>query len=393
MRSPRRASTIGTSTAPAASAYSVTLVPDDTGIDQSPAGIDSARRRLSSNSPPGTKPRMTGASGTSSFRSTQPITPRSVIIHESNGLPTIEQTPANASSPISGVRQRCGRVSMRAKSPTSGRSMTSSAPSRIAVVPEPGMPGVSIGTIAPVAAPSLADSGAASVPDGGTPGAERYDGPMKLVIGNRNYSSWSLRPWLLIRRAGIDFETVDVPLFTAEGVAALARWTPHGRVPVLHEAELVAHDSLAICERVAELVPDAGFWPDDPAERARARSISAEMHSGFGHVRTTMPMNCRRTVRGFVPDAATRAELDRIDALLADSLGRTGGPWLAGRFGIADAMYAPVASRLRTYGVASSPIVEAWIDALMDTPGMREWYAAAAAEDAVIEVAEVPDAA
>ena len=216
---------------------------------------------------------------------------------------------------------------------------------------------------------------------------------MKLVIGNRNYSSWSLRPWLPMRRAGIDFETVDVSLFTDEGVAALARWTPHGRVPVLRDADLVVHDSLAICEYAAELRPDAGFWPDDPAERARARSISAEMHSGFGHVRATMPMNCRRTVRGFVPDAATRAELDRIDALLADSLGRTGGPWLAGRFGIADAMYAPVASRLRTYGILSSPIVEAWIDALMDTPEMREWYAAAATEEAVIEAAEVPDAA
>ena len=216
---------------------------------------------------------------------------------------------------------------------------------------------------------------------------------MKLVVGNRNYSSWSLRPWLVMRRAGIDFETVDVSLFTDEGVAALARWTPHGRVPVLRDGDLVVHDSLAICEYVAERVPGAGFWPDGATERARARSISAEMHSGFDNVRSTMPMNCRRTVRGFVPDAATRAELDRIDALLADSLGRTGGPWLAGRFGVADAMYAPVASRLRTHGIRSSPIVEAWIDALMDTPEMREWHAAAAAEKAVIEVAEVPDAA
>lgn len=215
---------------------------------------------------------------------------------------------------------------------------------------------------------------------------------MQLVVGNRNYSSWSLRPWLLMRRADMAFETVDVSLDTPEGAAAIARWSPHGRVPVLHDSELVVHDSLAICEYVAELHPGAGLWPADIAERARARSLCAEMHAGFMHVRTSMPMNCRRTVRGFVPDAATRGELDRIDELLAASLERGGGPWLAGDFGVVDAMYAPVASRLRTYGVRVAAPVESWIDALLDLPEMRDWYTAAAAETAVIAREEVPDA-
>jgi len=216
---------------------------------------------------------------------------------------------------------------------------------------------------------------------------------MKLVVGNRNYSSWSLRPWLLMRRAGMDFATVDVSLDTDDGAAVMARWSPNGRVPVLHDGALIVHDSLAVCEYVADLHPGLGFWPADPAERARARSICAEMHAGFPHVRTTMPMNCRRTVRGFVPDAATRRELDRLDALLTESLERSGGPWLAGDFGVADAMYAPVASRLRTYGASVAPVVERWIDALLELPEMREWYAHAASESAVIEHEEVPDAA
>ena len=214
---------------------------------------------------------------------------------------------------------------------------------------------------------------------------------MILAIGNRNYSSWSLRPWLLMRRAGLEFDTVDVPLDTEETPAAMLRWSPTGRVPVLHDGELAVWDSLAICEHVAELVPEAGLWPADRAERAVARSMAAEMHSGFPSVRATMPMNCRRHVRGFVPDATTRVELGRIDALLGESLARSGGPWLAGRFGVVDAMYAPVASRLRTYAVAPSAPVEAWIDRLLDTPEMREWYAAAAAETATIEAEEIPD--
>ena len=216
---------------------------------------------------------------------------------------------------------------------------------------------------------------------------------MILAIGNRNYSSWSLRPWLLMRRAGLEFDVVDVPLDTEDTPEAMLRWSPTGRVPVLHDGELVVWDSLAICEHVAELAPGAGLWPADRAERALARSMSAEMHSGFPSLRAAMPMNCRRRVRGFVPDAATRVELGRIDVSLGESLRRSGGPWLAGRFGVVDAMYAPVASRVRTYAVALSAPVEAWIDRLLDTPEMREWYAAAAAETAVIDAEEIPDGA
>ena len=212
---------------------------------------------------------------------------------------------------------------------------------------------------------------------------------MILAIGNRNYSSWSLRPWLLMRRSGLEFDVVDVPLDTEATPGAMLRWSPTGRVPVLRDGDLVVWDSLAICEHVAELAP--GLWPADRADRAVARAMAAEMHSGFPSVRATMPMNCRRRVAGFRPDAPTRVELGRIDASLGASLERSGGAWLAGDFGVVDAMYAPVASRLRTYAVTLSAPVEAWIDRLLETPEMREWYAAAAAEQAVIEAEEIPD--
>ena len=214
---------------------------------------------------------------------------------------------------------------------------------------------------------------------------------MILAIGNRNYSSWSLRPWLLMRRAGLAFDTVDVPLDTEATPEAMTRWSPTGRVPVLHDGDLVVWDSLAICEHAAELAPEAGLWPAERGARAVARSMCAEMHAGFPSVRARMPMNCRRRVAGFRPDAATAVELGRLDASLGAALERSGGPWLAGGFGVVDAMYAPVASRLHTYGTRPSAPVQAWVDRLLDTPEMREWYAAAAAETAVIEAEEIPD--
>ena len=233
---------------------------------------------------------------------------------------------------------------------------------------------------------------------------------MKLVIGNRNYSSWSLRPWILMRRAGLDFEEVRIPLATEEGERMKAEWCPAGKVPVLHDGPLVLWDSLAICEyvadKVADVASDAAFWPRDVHRRAEARAMSAEMHSGFSTLRRTMPMNCRRQVRGFEPDFDTRVDIDRLVDLFETALSRSdsrgesgrgssdgpaGGPWLFGAYSVADAMFAPIASRFRTYGVSVPRATRAWIEATLDDPPMREWYAAAAVEPEVIERSEVPD--
>ena len=213
---------------------------------------------------------------------------------------------------------------------------------------------------------------------------------MKLILGNRNYSSWSLRPWILMRHAGLDFEEVLIPLATEEGERMKAELCPAGKVPVLHDGPLVLWDSLAICEYVADKVRDPALWPRDASLRAEARAMSAEMHSGFGPLRRAMPMNCRREVSGFVPDFDTRTDIDRLVELFESAL-RRGGPWLFGDYSVADAMFAPIASRFRTYGIDVPPDTRAWIERTLEDPPMREWYAAAAAEPETIERSEIPD--
>ena len=217
---------------------------------------------------------------------------------------------------------------------------------------------------------------------------------MKLVIGNRNYSSWSLRPWILMRHAGLEIEEVRIPLATEEGERMKAEWCPAGKVPVLHDGPLVLWDSLAICEYVADKVDDPALWPREVSLRAEARAMSAEMHSGFSALRRAMPMNCRRVVEGFEPDFDTRVDIDRLVDLFETALSRgrsSGGPWLFGGYSVADAMFAPIASRFRTYAISTPPDTRAWIEATLADPPMREWYAAAAAEPEVIERSEVAD--
>ncbi|MBA4284362.1 MAG: glutathione S-transferase [Xanthomonadaceae bacterium] len=203
---------------------------------------------------------------------------------------------------------------------------------------------------------------------------------MKLVIGNKNYSSWSLRPWLALRVAGIAFAEQRIPLDQPDSKARMLIESPAGKVPVLVVGDLVIWDSLAICEYLAERYPDARLWPLDPAQRARARAISAEMHSGFAGLRSAMPMNCR----GRHPDsgrtAAALADIERISALWSDALAASGGPFLFGHFTIADAMYAPVAARFVTYAVALPPACAAYVARLQALPAMVEWNAAAATE-------------
>ena len=205
---------------------------------------------------------------------------------------------------------------------------------------------------------------------------------LTLVIGNKNYSSWSLRPWLLMRYHDIAFDEVRLPLDTPEFRSGVARWSPSGRVPVLHHGDLVVWDSLAICEYVDEAFLDGRGWPRDRAARAVARAVSAEMHSGFQALRNALPMNCRKRATGFVVPVEARGDIDRITRIWRECRACVAGdePFLFGAFSIADAMYAPVALRFRTYGVALGEVERRYADALIALPALREWFAAAESE-------------
>jgi glutathione S-transferase len=203
-----------------------------------------------------------------------------------------------------------------------------------------------------------------------------------LVIGNKNYSSWSLRPWLVLRQAGLGFEEVRIGLHEPGTRAAILRHSPAGRVPVLHHGERRIWESIAICEYVAELAPAAGLWPEDPGARAQARSISAEMHAGFAALRSGFPMNVRGVGAPIPWSDAVRADIERVIGIWTTCRQRwgAGGPFLFGRFTIADAMYAPVVSRFRTYGVALEEPARSYAGAVWSLPAMQAWAADAAAE-------------
>ena len=213
---------------------------------------------------------------------------------------------------------------------------------------------------------------------------------LTLVIGNKNYSSWSLRPWLLMRHFGLQFQEVMLPLDTPEFFRRIPDYSPTGRVPALHVDEDVVWDSLAICETVNERWLDGRGWPDDPRARAAARSAACEMHSRFGALRSQLPMNCRRQPRTPHWDAAAARDAARIEAIWEDLRTRfgAGGDFLCGPFGIVDAMFAPVCVRLRGYGVPVSSSSRAYMQAVFDLPAMREWQAAAEAEPARVEADE-----
>jgi len=214
---------------------------------------------------------------------------------------------------------------------------------------------------------------------------------LTLVIGNKNYSSWSLRPWLLLAHAGIEFEEVRVPLGSADFAARVRPYSPAGKVPALRHGALSVWDSLAICEYVAEAFPEIGAWPRAVEERALARAVSAEMHSGFGALRAQMPMNVRAQGRRVPTTPALEADTARVCAIWRQcrEIGQARGPFLFGDFGIADAMYAPVAFRFATYGVSLGPVEAAYAEALRRLPPMLRWADAAAAESEVIEASEV----
>ena len=207
-----------------------------------------------------------------------------------------------------------------------------------------------------------------------------------LIIGNKNYSSWSLRPWLLLKQAGIPFAEIRIPLYTPDTKAEILKYSPAGKVPVLHDGDVRVWESLAICEYLAEKLPRQNLWPTDPAARACARSIASEMHAGFGALRQHMSMNCRKRLpdKGRTPEVLQ--DIKRICAIWNDSRARYGGggDFLFGQFTIADAMYAPVVLRFVTYEVGLDPVAAAYVRAITALPAMQQWLAEAAAETEVI---------
>lgn len=214
---------------------------------------------------------------------------------------------------------------------------------------------------------------------------------LTLVIGNKNYSSWSLRPWLALKHTGAPFREVRIPLYTAGYKEEVLKYSPSGKVPCLVDGRTVVWDSLAICEYLAERFPQAGLWPADRDARAVARAVSAEMHAGFSQVRTHMGMNARRRISGRPRPREVHEEIERIQEIWRTCRTQYGaaGPFLFGSFSIADAMYAPVVTRFVTYEVDVTPLTRRYMETVLALPAMQAWLADSRAEKERIEAYEV----
>lgn len=204
---------------------------------------------------------------------------------------------------------------------------------------------------------------------------------LTLVIGNKNYSSWSLRPWLAMKQAKLDFAEIRILLDTPTTTQQIRRYSPSGTVPVLLHGDLTVWESLAICEYIAENFA-TNLWPDDRVKRAIARSVSSEMYCGFQNLREHMPMNCRARLSGFGMNPYVQADIDRITTIWRECRQKfgSGGDLLFGSFTIADTMFAPVVSRFVTYDVKLDAISQAYVDAVLALPTMQEWLEAATLE-------------
>lgn len=221
---------------------------------------------------------------------------------------------------------------------------------------------------------------------------------MKLYIGNKNYSSWSMRPWVLLRQFGIAFDEVMVRFDSFDAGSTfkttLAGLSPTGKVPLLVDDDgLVVWDTLAMAEYLAERHPEHALWPRDARQRARARSLCAEMHAGFGALRSACPMNIEAALpevgaRVLAGQPAVQADLDRLVAMWRAALADSGGPFLFGAFSNADAYFAPVVSRLRTYALPVPPEVAAWMAQVWTAPGVAAWVAEALAEQDFLDFEE-----
>jgi glutathione S-transferase len=214
--------------------------------------------------------------------------------------------------------------------------------------------------------------------------------PLKLAIANKNYSSWSMRPWVLLRQAGIEFEEIQLK-FTDDGkVAGIDAYSPTRQVPVLIVDGEPVWDSLAICETVAELYPRKQLWPADARARQIARSICAELHTGFRSLRGAMPVNIRASLAGKGMSPAVQLDIDRVVDIWESSRARFGGngDLLFGQFSVADAYYAPVATRFLTYAVTLPPLAQRYAEALLDLSAVREWMVQAQRETEFVRVDE-----
>jgi glutathione S-transferase len=211
---------------------------------------------------------------------------------------------------------------------------------------------------------------------------------LKLVIGNKNYSSWSMRPWLALRANDIPFEEIFIPLYTGDAdKQRILNFTHSGKVPALIDGDITVWDSLSIIEYLAERFPESRLWPEDRARRAHARSISAEMHSGFTALRNECGMNLHRAVGAIALSADAQADVARIQQIWLECRERYGklGPFLFGTFGAADAMFAPVVHRFRTYAVEVAPQLRDYMDAMLSQPAFQEWTRAGLAETILID--------
>lgn len=208
---------------------------------------------------------------------------------------------------------------------------------------------------------------------------------LTLYLGNRNYSSWSFRPWIGMRMAGIVFEDVVIPFDTPAGNPAIRAVSPTAKVPVLKDGDLIIPESLAILDHVARRFPDKGLWPAAQEDHTRALSMSLEMVAGFRALRAACPMNMRRARKAVAMTSEIAADVARISALWRDALDRSGGPFLFGAFSIADAMFAPVVNRFDVYAIETPAAVSAYMARVKALPAWLEWEAASRAEPWIVD--------
>ncbi len=214
---------------------------------------------------------------------------------------------------------------------------------------------------------------------------------LTLIIGNKNYSSWSLRPWIAMKAAGIPFDEIVIPLYAPGSAEAIRKYSPAGKVPILIDGDDTIWESLAILEHLAERFPDSKLWPSEPRARSFARSAATEMHGGFQPLRQHCTMNLWLPVKARPMPPEVISNMQRIETLWADCRARfgknakDGGPFLFGAFGNVDAMYAPVVARFHTYGLPVGPDSRAYMDAVMATAAWREWYDAAMQETWIMQ--------
>jgi len=214
---------------------------------------------------------------------------------------------------------------------------------------------------------------------------------MKLILGNKNYSSWSLRPWILLKHFGIPFTEVVIPLYEGNYKARILKYSKNGKVPILIHGPVTVWESLAICQYAADLFPKRKMWPQGKPARALAYSVCQEMHAGFTALRTAMPMNLTGLYPGEGLTPEVKKDIQRIEALWAKcrAHARGKGPFLFGHFTIADAMFAPVVTRFRTYGVKLSRASADYSKAILTMPAFAEWEQAAIKEPWIIRRSEI----